>query len=65
MSAAVSCTNPNECTDPMNQLVEYYSSWHKLKKATAWILHLRAMLQYLSKKRREFEQNIQQTENDP
>ena len=64
-SAAVSCTNPNECTDPMKQLVEYYSSWHKLKKTTAWILHIRAMLQYLSKKRREFEQNIQQTENDP
>ncbi|KAF7701118.1 hypothetical protein HF521_002283 [Silurus meridionalis] len=37
-SAAVSCTNSNKCTDPLNQLVEYYSSWHKLKKAAAWIL---------------------------
>lgn len=64
-SAAVSCTNSNECTDPLNQLVEYYSSWHKLKKAAAWILHLRRMLRHLSEKRKEFEQNIQQNENDP
>ncbi|KAL6484006.1 hypothetical protein MHYP_G00088790 [Metynnis hypsauchen] len=50
--------------DPVNQLVEYYSSWHKLKKATAWILHLREMLQYLSEKRKEFEKAAQQSEHD-
>lgn len=47
-SAAVSWTNSNECTDPLNQLVEYYSSWYKLKKAAAWILLLRRMLRHLS-----------------
>ncbi|XP_059357093.1 basement membrane-specific heparan sulfate proteoglycan core protein-like [Carassius carassius] len=64
-SAAVSCTNSNECTDPLNQLFEYYSSWHKLKKAAAWILQLRRKFRHLSEKRKELEQNIQQNENDP
>ena len=36
-SAVVSCRNPAECTDPLGKLVEYYSRWHKLKKAIAWI----------------------------
>lgn len=49
-------------TYPVNQLIEHYSSWHKLKKATAWILHLREMLQYLSGKRKEFEKALQQSE---
>ena len=57
-SAVVSCRNPDECTDPLDQLVEYYSSWHKLKKATAWILHLKKTLQHLSEKRKELEQNM-------
>ncbi|KAL0164586.1 hypothetical protein M9458_040339, partial [Cirrhinus mrigala] len=64
-SAAVTCTNSNECTDPLNQLFEYYSSWHKLKKAAAWILQLRRTLRHLSEKRKEFEENMQQNENDP
>ncbi len=64
-SAAVTCTNSNECTDPLNQLFEYYSSWHKIKKAAAWILQLRRTLRHLSVKRKEFEENIRQNENDP
>lgn len=64
-SAAVSCTNPGvDNTDPVNQLVEYYSSWYRLKKATAWILRLREILQYLSEKRKELEKAVKESEHD-
>ncbi|KAI4889889.1 hypothetical protein NFI96_023911, partial [Prochilodus magdalenae] len=64
-SAVVSCTSPVvDNIDPVNQLVEYYSSWHKLKKATAWTLRLREMLHHLSRKRKEFEKAVQQSEHD-
>lgn len=57
-SAAMNCMNPIKSTGPVSQLVEYYSSWHKLKKATTCILRLREALQHLSKRRNEYEQII-------
>ena len=65
-SATVSCTNLDECTDPLDQLVEYYySGCHKLKKATTWILHLKKTMQHLIEKRKDLERSMQLTENDP
>ncbi|XP_043956787.1 uncharacterized protein LOC122822295 [Gambusia affinis] len=36
---------------PINQLIEYYSSWYKLKKAIAWMLRLKEILLQLSQQR--------------
>jgi len=58
ISSAASCTNQDECTHPLNKMVEYYSSWHKLKKATAWILRFKETLKYLREKRKELERLI-------
>ena len=63
-SAAVLCTNPAVNADPLNQLVEHYSSWYRLKKATAWVLRLREILQYLSEKRKESEKAVKESEHD-
>lgn len=32
-------TNSMEKENPTNQLLEHFSSWHKLKRAVAWQLH--------------------------
>ncbi len=38
---------------PFSRLVEHFSSWEKLRRATAWLLKCRNMLLYLSQKRKE------------
>uniref|UniRef100_A0A0S7ENZ8 PPUP8834 n=1 Tax=Poeciliopsis prolifica TaxID=188132 RepID=A0A0S7ENZ8_9TELE len=38
---------------PIKKLVEYYSDWHKLKKAVAWMLRMKDLLHYLVEKRKE------------
>ena len=38
---------------PTNRLIEYYSSWHDLKKAIVWMLKLKELLLQMSQKRKE------------
>lgn len=40
-------------TDAVNKLINYYSSWYKLKKSVAWLLVLRETLIQMSKRRKE------------
>ena len=40
-------------TNCVNQLLEYFSSWYRLKKFVAWILRYREKLKQSSKRRRE------------
>ena len=54
-TATVHSTQVAESTDTVNKLMDYYSSWHCLKRAVAWILRLREGLLILSKKRKELE----------
>lgn len=42
-----------ESKDPMEQLMTYYSSWTKLKRAVAWFLKFRDLLKELKAKRKE------------
>lgn len=48
-------TAVTESTDTMDKLMNYYSSWHRLKRAVAWMLRFREGLPLLSKKRQELE----------
>ncbi|XP_076852605.1 uncharacterized protein LOC143506910 [Brachyhypopomus gauderio] len=48
----------------MTTLVEYYSDWHRLKKAVAWMLRLKDMLHYLVNKRKECKAVVALTESD-
>ena len=43
----------NAGTNCVNQLLEYFSSWYRLKKFVAWILRYREKLKQSSKRRRE------------
>ncbi|KAL7831402.1 hypothetical protein SRHO_G00309050 [Serrasalmus rhombeus] len=42
-----------ESTDAMQQLIQYFSSWIRLKKAVAWFTRLKQTLVNLSRKRKE------------
>lgn len=42
-----------ESTDAMQQLIQYFSSWIRLKKAVAWFIRLKQILVNLSRKRKE------------
>ncbi len=46
-------------------LVCYYSSWQRLKKAVVRLTHLKEILLDLSRKRKEIQTRISQTERDP
>ncbi len=46
-------------------LVCYYSSWRRLKKAVVRLTHLKEILLDLSRKRKEIQTRISQTERDP
>ena len=50
--------------EAMKKLVEYYSDWHKLKKAVAWMLRVKDLLHHFAVKRKEYEINVDQTETD-
>ncbi|XP_076848178.1 uncharacterized protein LOC143493558 [Brachyhypopomus gauderio] len=47
----------------MTTLVEYYSDWHRLKKAVAWMLRLKDMLHYLVNKRKKCKAVVALTES--
>ncbi|KAJ8352164.1 hypothetical protein SKAU_G00236400 [Synaphobranchus kaupii] len=46
-------------TDSLNKLIRHYSDWHSLKKAVAWMLKLKELLQKACKARKEFQLRIQ------
>ena len=52
-SAGINALSATEPVDPMQLLIDYFSSWNRLRKAVAWILKTRSRLLLLSKKRRE------------
>lgn len=52
-SATISALALEEKVDVMQQLIEHYSSWMRLKKAVAWILKVRDTLLGMAKKRKE------------
>lgn len=54
-----------EKSDPMNQLLQYYSSWGRLKRAIAWILRVKETLINLKDKRKEFQCFVSQSGIDP
>lgn len=47
-----------ENTDPLDKLMNHYSSWHHLKRAVAWILKVRENLLHISKRRHELESEV-------
>lgn len=51
-STAVFSTTTVNLT-PVSQLIEYFSSWEKLRRATAWLLRCKNLLLYLSQKHKE------------
>ncbi|KAI4884310.1 hypothetical protein NFI96_008914, partial [Prochilodus magdalenae] len=51
-----------ESRDTLKQLIEHYSSWLHLKKATAWLLRIKNTLLKLSKRRKELSQCHSQAE---
>lgn len=64
-SVSVNTITVEEQPDCMNKLLEYYDSWHRLKRATAWIMKVKDLLIKLKNKRKEFQSEISQTEKDP
>ncbi|XP_076122855.1 uncharacterized protein LOC143102946 [Alosa pseudoharengus] len=46
------------------KLVEYYSDWHRLKKAVAWMLRLKDLLHYFAIKRKECKAVVALRETD-
>lgn len=44
VKSVLSVCQPTEEENPIKRLLQYYSSWHKLKKAVAWMLRLKAYL---------------------
>ncbi|KAJ8351015.1 hypothetical protein AAFF_G00162240 [Aldrovandia affinis] len=64
-TATVNTIQVEEDKEPMNKLIDYYSEWHKLKRAVAWILKLKRTLQQLKDERKELSRTIIQAEKDP
>ncbi|KAJ8367139.1 hypothetical protein AAFF_G00330740 [Aldrovandia affinis] len=60
--ATVNTIKVEEDKEPMNKLIDYYSEWHKLKRAVAWILKLKRTLQQLKDERKELSRTIIQAE---
>lgn len=63
-SAQVSLVQTDEKLDVMSQFVRHFSSWYKLKKATAWLIRLKEILLNMKQKRKELQETIQKHEND-
>ena len=45
-------------TNPTSMLIEYYSSWNRLKQGIAWILRIRALLLLLQERKRAASGNL-------
>ncbi|KAM8861775.1 uncharacterized protein ACB058_008484 isoform 2-T2 [Synchiropus picturatus] len=63
-SAQVSLIQVDEPMDPMTQFVHHFSCWYKLKKATAWLMRLKEILQNMRQKRKELQDTIQNCGDD-
>ena len=50
--------------DHTNYLINYFSTWMKLKTTVAWFLRLKQLLKQLTQKRKEVYTAISKTEND-
>lgn len=50
---------------PIDKLIDYYSSWDRLKRAVAWISKLKETMIHLKDKRKELQSTLSKTENDP
>ena len=61
----VNAIKVKEDMEPLNELINYYSDWHKLKRSVAWILKVKETLWKLKEERKELLQTIHQTEKDP
>lgn len=59
-AATVCLLQIDEKADTMIQFASHFSSWYRLKKATAWLLRLKEILLNLRQKRRELQQEIGQ-----
>ena len=55
-SATVHLTQAAEVTNPVNKLINHYSSWFQLKRAVAWFLWLKDLLLQRSKKQKTHSQ---------
>lgn len=60
----VNTITAEEKSDPANKLLQYYSSWDRLKRAVAWILRAKETLTDLKNKRKELQLSISQSEKD-
>lgn len=61
----VNIISTEEKSDPVNKLLQHYSSWYRLKRAVAWLLRVKRTLIHLKEKRKELQHSIRQTETDP
>lgn len=59
---AVSVSTPEDCSDTVNKLRMHYSQWHRLKKAVAWVLRIKAVLR-ASLKNNSYEKESLSVEN--
>lgn len=64
-NVTVNTITAEENLDFVNKSIQYYDSWSRLKRATAWIMRVRELLIHLKNKRKEFQGEISQTEKDP
>lgn len=63
--ATVNMIKVEENMEPIDKLISYYSDWHKLKRAVAWILKVKENLWKLKEERKEISKKIMETETDP
>ncbi|KAL4008074.1 hypothetical protein ACER0C_001926 [Sarotherodon galilaeus] len=56
--ASVYALMVEEGADATTQLIHHYSSWHRVKRAVAWILRLKGVLKLLAQKRKDLEANL-------
>lgn len=59
---AVHTTKVKEENKPMNELINYYSDWKRLKRAVAWILKVKETLWKLKEERKRIVGATSQTE---
>ncbi|KAL3967647.1 phylloquinone omega-hydroxylase/docosahexaenoic acid omega-hydroxylase [Sarotherodon galilaeus] len=56
--ASVYALMVEEGADATSQLIHHYSSWHRVKRAVAWVLRLKGVLKLLAQKRKDLEANL-------
>lgn len=61
-NAVVSTTAAEEQSDTVQQFLEYYSSWYRLKKAVGWMLKFKGAILILCRKRKETNASLSQSE---